>query len=97
MRRISPTIHILFVNLLGELVHRLIAALADGFVDLHLQNQVAAAFEVEAELDAVREILLHLRQGRGELRQADQTINANNMTMRMKMNFHLSWEFMRAA
>ena len=34
--------NIFLVNLFGELIHSLVAALADGFVHLHLQHQVAA-------------------------------------------------------
>ena len=35
-------------NLLGELIHRLVAALADGFIHLHLQDEVAAALQIQA-------------------------------------------------
>ena len=59
-------VHIFFAQLFGELVDRLVAALADGFVHLHLQDQVAAALKIQTQLDAVGEILLHLRQRRGK-------------------------------
>ena len=35
---------------------------ADGLVDLHLQDEVAAAFQIQAQLDAIRKILFYLRQ-----------------------------------
>ncbi len=43
-----------------SLVDSLVAALADGFVHLHLQDQVAAALQIQTQLDAVGEVLLHL-------------------------------------
>ena len=37
------------MKLLAELVDGLIAALADGFIHLHLQDQMAAALEVQSQ------------------------------------------------
>ena len=47
-------VDILLVKLFIEQVDRLIAPLANGFVDLHLKHEVAAALQIKAELDAVR-------------------------------------------
>ena len=58
-----------------EMVDGLIAALADGFIHLHLQDEVAAAFQIQPQLDAVGEVCLQLLGGRGKLRQADNPEN----------------------
>ena len=68
-------VHIFFAQLFGKLVHRLVTTLANGFVHLNLQHQVAAALKIQTELDAVGHILLHLRQRRGKW-NADQAVNA---------------------
>ena len=39
-----------------EMVEGLVGFLADGFLHLHLQDQVRAALQVQAELDALRKI-----------------------------------------
>ena len=62
-------IDVLVVQLLRELIDRFVAALPDGLVHLHLQHEVAAALEVKPKLDAVGEVLLHLRERSGKLRQ----------------------------
>src|SRR5579863_3323563 len=67
---------VFLVQLLVELVHRLIAALPDGFVHLNLQNEMAAAFEIETQFDAVGEVILQLRTGCWETGHPDDTENA---------------------
>ena len=56
--------NVLGAELRGEAVNRLVGFLADGFLHLHLENEVRAALQIEPELDLVAEILLHLRPGR---------------------------------
>ncbi len=68
-------VDILVVQHLLELIDGFVAALPDGFLHLHLQHQVAAALQVQPELDAVREVLLDLRKRSGQVRHADQPEN----------------------
>jgi hypothetical protein len=69
--------NIFVVELLADLVHSLIAALPDGILKLHLQDEVAAAFQIEAELDAIREVQFHLSQRGGKRGQADDAVNTD--------------------
>ena len=88
---------VLVVELLGQLIDGLVATLPDGFFNLHLQDQVAAALQVKSKLDAVRKVLLHLRARSGERRQPNHAVNAKNESRpAIRTNFHLSWELMRA-
>jgi hypothetical protein len=68
-------VDVLVVERLGELIDGLIAALGDRFLDLNLQDEMAATLKIEAKLDAVGDILLHLGQGRGKYRHSDNTKN----------------------
>ncbi len=57
---------VLVAQLRGQVIERLIGLLADGLVHLHLQDQVRAALQVQAQLDALPEIVAQLRQPRWE-------------------------------
>ena len=63
-------------HLRRQAIDGLIGLLRDGFLRLHLKDQVRAALQVEAELDLVREIILDLRERGRERREADQAVNA---------------------
>ena len=43
---------VLVAELRGQMIERLIGLLADGLVHLHLQDQMRAALQVQAQLDA---------------------------------------------
>ena len=91
-------VDVLVVQLLAELIDGLVAALADGLLDLHLQHEMAAALQVESQLDAVGEVLP--RPARAKWGNSGRPITPKmhrRTTIAMKMNFHLSWEFMRPA
>src|SRR5208282_1044665 len=49
---------VLVVELPLEVVDCRVAPLADSLLELHLQDEVAATLQIEAELDAIRKILL---------------------------------------
>ena len=57
------------------MVERLIGFRADGFLHLHLQNQVRSTLEVQTKLDAIGEIRL---QGRIGLRHIGKSNQADN-------------------
>ena len=58
--------------------------------NLHLQNEVAAALEVQSKLDAIGEILFYLAERSGDGGMPIRPMRQASMTMRIKMNFHLS-------
>ena len=67
--------HFIVADALGAHLRRqsvdgLVGFLSDGFLHLHLENQVRAALQVQPQLDLPREIVLDLREGRREGRQA---------------------------
>ncbi len=66
----------LLAHLARESVQRLIRLLRDGFLHLHLQNQVRAALQVESQLDLVSEIIFQLCQRRWECRQTEKAVHA---------------------
>src|SRR6266403_305189 len=68
-------VNILGAQLVGQTVDRLVRFLGNGFLHLHLENQVRAALQVEAELNLTAEIVLHLRERFGKIRQTDKVID----------------------
>ena len=70
-------VDVLFVQLFRHRVNRLVAALPDCFVHLHLQDEVAPAFKIQPQLDAIGEVLLQLRGRRGKFRHPDNAEDAN--------------------
>ncbi len=69
-------IDVLIVQSLLQRVVGLIGALADGFIHLHLQDEMAAAAKVEPEMNAVGKVLPDLPEGGGEW-NADESKNTN--------------------
>jgi hypothetical protein len=68
--------------LLADLVDGLIAALTHHLLDLHLQNEMATALQVKAEMYAVRQVVFQPRQGGREYGHSNDTINAKNKNER---------------
>ena len=60
---------------IGDAIERLIGFRADRLLHLHLKNQVRSALQIEAQLDAVREIGLQNREGFWRVGNSDQANN----------------------
>ena len=69
-------VNILRAHLADQPVDGLIGFLRDGFLRLHLQDQVRAALQVEAELDLVAKLSLICASEVGNVGSADQPVNA---------------------
>src|SRR5262249_41691005 len=67
-------VDVLIAQLGGQVVEGLIGILADGLVHLNLQDQVRAALQVQAQLDALAEVIAQRGGGRGEGRQAQEPV-----------------------
>src|SRR5260370_29965881 len=68
---------ILVPELAGQPVHRLVRFLADGFLHLHLQDQVRPALQVQSELNLLRKISLDDCQGLREVGQSEKPVQTN--------------------
>ena len=64
MRVVHPpnfvVVDIFRAHLAGQPVHGLIRLLRDGFLRLHLQNQVRAALQVQTQFDLTAEIIFQI-------------------------------------
>jgi len=68
---------IFVAQLFRQAVHHLVGFLRDGLLYLHLQNQVRAALQIQAELDLSAEVVFDLRHRGRKVRQADESVNAD--------------------
>src|SRR5277367_2542497 len=66
------------VQLTGELIDGFVAPLANRFLHLNLQDQMAAALQIEPKLDAIRNVLAKLSKRRGKLRQGNYSRDAKH-------------------
>ncbi len=90
-RRTSPKFDILVVEHLLELVDCFVATLPDRLIHLHLQHEVAAALEIESQLDAVGKFCFTCPREVGTGMPIKPKMHTR-MTTTIKMNFHLSCE-----
>ena len=81
--------NILVAQLLRQTVHHLVGFLRDRFLHLHLQHEVRAALQVQAEFDLLAEIVFDLRDRSGEGRKSDQSIDAEKDHRKNKQRFPL--------
>ena len=56
---------------IAQVLDRLVGLGLRGILHLHLQHQVAAAFQIEAEMDVLLQIRLELRERRGNTDAAE--------------------------
>ncbi len=69
--------NVLGAQLANQAVDGLIGFLGDGFLHLHLEDEMRSALKVEAELDLVAKVIFYLLQRGRKGRRADEHVDAD--------------------